>query len=164
MSTSTTVTLSTLATVDEDQEALQRMNVIVKADASGSLEAIKSALRALPQDSVALRFLLASTGPITPSDIELARSSGALVMGVPHPPPPPSLPPFPSARCLHHLRLLHAQTWLWLWSGSLLSVNERTLDELDELGNRSAWLKASEWPTNDIQPSLRARVTSAGGG
>eukprot|EP00892_Ulva_mutabilis_P000960 jgi/Ulvmu1/10865/UM007_0039.1 len=81
MSSSTTVTLSTLATVDEDQEALQRMNLVVKADASGSLEAIKGALRALPQDSVALRFLLAGTGPITPSDVELARSSGALVMG-----------------------------------------------------------------------------------
>lgn len=81
MSTSTTVTLSTLATVDEDQEALQRMNLIVKADASGSLEAIKGALRALPQDSVALRFLLAATGPITPSDVDLAHSSGALIMG-----------------------------------------------------------------------------------
>lgn len=95
MSTATTVTLSTLATVDEDQEALQRMNLIVKADASGSLEAIKGALRALPQDSVALRFLLSSTGPITPSDVELARSSGALVLGAQPPPTPSPLPPSP---------------------------------------------------------------------
>jgi translation initiation factor IF-2 len=81
MSSSTAVTLSTLATVDEDQEALQRMNIIVRADATGTLEAVKGALRGLPQDSIALRLLLTSTGPITPSDIELARTSSAFVVG-----------------------------------------------------------------------------------
>jgi translation initiation factor IF-2 len=82
MSSGSAVTLSTLATVDEDMEALQRMNLILKADASGTLEAVKAALQGLPQDSVALRFLLASTGPVQPSDIELARSSSALVVGL----------------------------------------------------------------------------------
>jgi translation initiation factor IF-2 len=81
MTSGTAVTLSTLATVDEEQDALQRMNLIVKADASGSLEAVKGALLGLPQDSVALRFLLTSTGPIQPSEIELAKTSGALVLG-----------------------------------------------------------------------------------
>ena len=83
MSSGSAVTLSTLATLDDESagEALQRMNLIVKADASGTLEAVKAALQGLPQDSVALRFLLAATGPVQPSDIELARSSSALVIG-----------------------------------------------------------------------------------
>ena len=81
MSSGSAVTLSTLATLDDDSEALQRMNLIVKADASGTLEAVKAALQGLPQDSVALRFLLAATGPVQPSDVELARSSEALVIG-----------------------------------------------------------------------------------
>lgn len=78
------VTLSSLASMDDDpdeQQSLQRMNIILKADASGSCEAVKSALSVLPQDSVVLRYLLASPGDITNSDIDLAIASGGLVLG-----------------------------------------------------------------------------------
>lgn len=75
------VTLSSLATVDDDVEALQRINIILKADASGSVEAVKGALTALPQDSVMLRFLLAAAGDISSSDLDLAAASGGLVLG-----------------------------------------------------------------------------------
>ncbi|KXZ43734.1 hypothetical protein GPECTOR_81g182 [Gonium pectorale] len=74
------VTLSSLATVDEDQEAMQRLNLIIKADTSGMVEAIKGALSMLPQQSVVLRFLLASAGEITVSDVDLAAASGGLVL------------------------------------------------------------------------------------
>ncbi|KAL4542287.1 hypothetical protein Ndes2526B_g09254 [Nannochloris sp. 'desiccata'] len=78
------VTLSSLASIDDDsdtEQAIQRMNIILKADASGSVEAVKSALRALPQDSVMLRYLMAAPGEVTISDIDLAVASGGMVLG-----------------------------------------------------------------------------------
>ncbi len=52
---------------DPDSEALQRMNLIVKADTIGVVEAIRSALGALPQQSVTLRYLLTGAGDISVS-------------------------------------------------------------------------------------------------
>ena len=43
------ITTRSLATIDEEGEALQRLNIVLKADASGTLEAVKNALGALPQ-------------------------------------------------------------------------------------------------------------------
>lgn len=53
----------------------------VQADASGTLEAVKGALAALPQEAVALRFLLASANDMTESDIDLADVSDAMIIG-----------------------------------------------------------------------------------
>ncbi|KAJ9508183.1 hypothetical protein QJQ45_021549, partial [Haematococcus lacustris] len=75
------VTLSSLATVDEDLEALQKMNLIIKGDTMGVVEAIKNALSALPQHSVTLRFLLSNAGDISISDVDLAAASTGLVLG-----------------------------------------------------------------------------------
>lgn len=47
----------------------------------GSVEAIREVLQALPQDTVALRFLMQSTGEISASDVDLALASGAVVVG-----------------------------------------------------------------------------------
>eukprot|EP00198_Chlamydomonas_reinhardtii_P003072 XP_001692408.1 organellar translation initiation factor [Chlamydomonas reinhardtii] len=74
------VTLASLATVDEDQEALQRLNLIIKADTSGMVEAIKAALAMLPQQSVVLRFLLSGAGDLNVSDVDLAAASGGMVL------------------------------------------------------------------------------------
>lgn len=75
------VTLSSLASVDEEQEAMQRMNLIIKADTMGVVEAIKSALGALPQESVTLRYLLTGAGDMSISDVDLAAASSALLVG-----------------------------------------------------------------------------------
>ena len=75
------VTLSSLASVDDDVEAMQKLNLIVKGDTSGVVEAIKASLSGLPQNSVGLRFLLSGTGDISSSDIELAAASGGLILG-----------------------------------------------------------------------------------
>ena len=53
----------------------------MQADASGTLEAVKGALSALPQEAVALRFLLASANDMTESDIDLADVSDAMIIG-----------------------------------------------------------------------------------
>ncbi|KAL4421069.1 hypothetical protein ABPG77_001364 [Micractinium sp. CCAP 211/92] len=77
------VTLSSLASIDEDgdQQVQQRLSIILKADASGSVEAVRSALGALPQEAVMLRYLLAAPGEITISDVDLAAASGGMVLG-----------------------------------------------------------------------------------
>lgn len=53
----------------------------LQADASGSVEAVRSALGALPQEAVMLRYLLAAPGEITTSDVDLAAASGGMVLG-----------------------------------------------------------------------------------
>jgi len=80
------ITTMSLASLDDDEggsgaEALQRVNVVLKADAAGAVEAVKSAATALPQDRVALRFLLAGPGDVTLSDVDLAFASSALILG-----------------------------------------------------------------------------------
>merc|ERR1711933_680410 len=57
------------------------MNLILKADVSGSIEAIKAALSQLPQNKITLRYLIASTGAITKSNVELAYASEGIVLG-----------------------------------------------------------------------------------
>ncbi len=47
----------------------------------GSVEAIREVLQALPQDTVALRFLLQAAGEVSASDIDLAVASNAVVVG-----------------------------------------------------------------------------------
>lgn len=66
--------------LDGDEEGLKRLNVLLRADASGSLEAVKSATGAIAQDRVQLRFLAASAGDVCASDIDLAAASDALVL------------------------------------------------------------------------------------
>ncbi|KAG1676523.1 hypothetical protein FOA52_000066 [Chlamydomonas sp. UWO 241] len=75
------VTLSSLASLDEDTEAMQKLNLVIKADTIGVTQAIKSALSALPQESVTLRYLLMGAGDITMSDVDLAAASEALLVG-----------------------------------------------------------------------------------
>jgi translation initiation factor IF-2 len=54
---------------------------MVQTDASGTLEAVKSALSVLPQELVILRFLFAAPSQITISDIDLATASSAMILG-----------------------------------------------------------------------------------
>lgn len=54
---------------------------LLQTDASGSLEAVRNALSGLPQDSVVLRYLMATPNDITVSDIDLAAASKGLVLG-----------------------------------------------------------------------------------
>lgn len=57
------------------------MNLIIKGDTSGVVEAIRGALSALPQDVVVLRYLLSAAGDISTSDIDLAAASSGMVLG-----------------------------------------------------------------------------------
>ena len=55
--------------------------VLIKADVQGSAEAISGLLQKLPQDEVKLNILHQAIGGINESDIQLAKASGALVIG-----------------------------------------------------------------------------------
>jgi translation initiation factor IF-2 len=55
--------------------------VILRADVHGSLEALESSLRDLPQDKVELRILQKDVGQITKNDVNLASTSGATIVG-----------------------------------------------------------------------------------
>jgi translation initiation factor IF-2 len=57
------------------------LNLIVKADVQGSLEAIVDALDKLPQDEVRVDVLHRGVGGITENDVSLAMASSAVVVG-----------------------------------------------------------------------------------
>ena len=57
------------------------LNVVVKADVRGSLEAIVSALRDLGNDEVKVNVVFSGVGGITESDVNLALTSGAVIFG-----------------------------------------------------------------------------------
>lgn len=63
---------------DPDKKVL---NIILKADVCGCLEAIKGALKSIPSDQIALRILYAGMGEVTESDIKLAESAKAKIVG-----------------------------------------------------------------------------------
>ena len=55
--------------------------LIVKADVQGSVEAIAGALEALGNDEVAARIIHSGVGGVTESDVTLAASAGAAIIG-----------------------------------------------------------------------------------
>jgi translation initiation factor IF-2 len=60
---------------------LPALNLIIKADVQGSLEAILDALEKLPQDEVRVQVVHRGVGGITENDISLAMASDAVVIG-----------------------------------------------------------------------------------
>lgn len=74
---------ATLEDLFSQMEAGKRNNlkVIVKADVRGSSEAIVESLKKLPSEKVSVEVLHTGVGAITESDILLAASSNAIVVG-----------------------------------------------------------------------------------
>jgi translation initiation factor IF-2 len=57
------------------------LNLIVKADVQGSLQAIQEILKIIPQEEVVLRILKAEVGEISESDVKLAMASNSSIVG-----------------------------------------------------------------------------------
>ncbi|MBO3460823.1 translation initiation factor IF-2 [Aetokthonos hydrillicola Thurmond2011] len=74
------VTLTTISAQAQEGE-LKELNLILKADVQGSVEAIVGSLKQIPQNEVQIRMLLAAAGEITQTDIDLAAASGAVIIG-----------------------------------------------------------------------------------
>ena len=60
---------------------VKELNIVLKADVQGSIEALSDSLLKLSTDEVKLKVIHSSTGAITESDIMLASASGAIVIG-----------------------------------------------------------------------------------
>ena len=74
------ISLSTLSAQAQEGE-LKELNLILKADVQGSVEAILGSLQQLPQQEVQIRVLLAAPGEVTETDVDLAAASGAVIIG-----------------------------------------------------------------------------------
>ena len=74
------VTLETFLAHAGEEEA-RTLNLVLKADVQGSLEAISEALRKLSTDKVKINIVHGGTGAISESDILLASASQAIVIG-----------------------------------------------------------------------------------
>lgn len=74
------ISLSTISAQAQEGE-LKELNLIIKADVQGSVEAILGSLQQLPQNEVQIRTLLASPGEVTETDVDLAAASGAVIIG-----------------------------------------------------------------------------------
>ncbi|HEX5320936.1 MAG TPA: translation initiation factor IF-2 [Stellaceae bacterium] len=61
--------------------AAKELPIVVKADVHGSLEAITGSLAKLGTDEVSVRNLHSAVGAITESDVILAKSTGAVIIG-----------------------------------------------------------------------------------
>ena len=70
-----------LATIFDQRGGVNELNLVLKADVSGSLEAFEDEIAKLPQDEVLVSIVLSGVGGITESDINLAAASDAIVMG-----------------------------------------------------------------------------------
>jgi len=60
---------------------ISELNIVVKADVQGSLEALIDALEKLPQEEVRTRVIHRGVGAITENDVSLAMASRAIVIG-----------------------------------------------------------------------------------
>lgn len=63
------------------QEDVKELNIIIKADVHGSIEALKDSLTKLSTDEVVIRVVHSATGTITESDVSLAAVSNAIILG-----------------------------------------------------------------------------------
>jgi len=60
---------------------LKELNIVLKSDVSGSLEALQDEIAKIPQDEVAIDVIRAAPGGINETDVMLAAASNAIVIG-----------------------------------------------------------------------------------
>ncbi len=70
---------------------IKELNIVLKADTQGTLEALKSSLTKLSTDKVKVNIIRSGIGAITESDVMLASASNAIVVGF-------NVKPTPNAR------------------------------------------------------------------
>lgn len=63
------------------KEGMKEINIVLKADVNGSMEAVRSSLEKIDVEGVRISIIRAGVGAITESDIVLAQASNAIVIG-----------------------------------------------------------------------------------
>lgn len=79
LNATTKVTLDNLFSQMEEGN-LKVLNLIVKADVQGSVEAVKQALEKLSNEEVKVKVIHAATGAVNQSDVTLAKVSNAIII------------------------------------------------------------------------------------
>ncbi len=74
------VTLETLFSTMEDAE-VKELNLIIKADVQGSIEALQDSLDKMDQSEVRINTIHSAVGAITETDVTLADASNAIIIG-----------------------------------------------------------------------------------
>ncbi|HJA01645.1 MAG TPA: translation initiation factor IF-2, partial [Candidatus Collinsella stercoripullorum] len=74
------VTLETLFSEMSENE-LAELNLVVKADVQGSIEALADALGKMDQSEVRINIIHSAVGAITETDVTLAAASNAIIIG-----------------------------------------------------------------------------------
>ena len=62
-------------------EKIDTLNIVVKADVHGSLEAISAALLKIEIEKIKPKIILSAVGPVTETDVTLAKASNAKIIG-----------------------------------------------------------------------------------
>jgi len=62
-------------------EKIDTLNIVVKADVHGSLEAINAALLKIEIEKIKPKIILSAVGPVTETDVTLAKASNAKIIG-----------------------------------------------------------------------------------
>jgi translation initiation factor IF-2 len=63
------------------QEGIKEINIILKADVTGSEEAVRNALGKIEVEGVKVNIIRSGTGTVTESDVVLANASNAIIVG-----------------------------------------------------------------------------------
>lgn len=66
---------------DSGKGKLKYLNIIIKGDVHGSVEAISGSIAKVSNEEVAIKIIHSATGGITESDVSLATASGAIIIG-----------------------------------------------------------------------------------
>ena len=62
------------------KRGVQELNLVIKSDVAGSLEAIEDEIAKLPQDEVSVNVIRGAVGGVTESDVMLAAASDAIIL------------------------------------------------------------------------------------
>ena len=60
---------------------IKELNIVLKADVAGSLEALQDEIAKVPQEQVGINIIHSQTGGINESDVMLASASDAIIIG-----------------------------------------------------------------------------------
>ncbi|MGE3954405.1 MAG: translation initiation factor IF-2 [Parachlamydiales bacterium] len=67
--------------LQQGTEEKKILNLVIRADVQGSLEALKASLAKIESDKASLEVIFSGVGAISESDVQLAMASGAVILG-----------------------------------------------------------------------------------
>lgn len=72
---------ATMKKINEETEEMkkQKLNIILKTDVTGSLEAIEQIIQTIPQEEVEVNTIVKKVGNVSESDVQIAEPSGAII-------------------------------------------------------------------------------------